>query len=891
VPDYGQNDRGRQHDGPSRPQRGFAGGGAAGGRGRRSDNSGSDSAARPRRVDDDRRDGAGRGRAGNDRTGSSNDRFRGERGDRGGQYRGDRSDRGADRPSGDRSGFRPQRNRSDDDRGYRGSSGSSGSNPGGSAGNRGGFDRDRGNERGGPRRGSDQWRPRSSDNNRGGDARRDRPSFRSDDDRRPVADRGRPSGSSWADRSNRQGDDRRGGGGRGYDNDRRDSGDRRDFGRERQDRFGTKPATPQWRRDDNRPGGSDRQGSDRKPDWNRSNDRSTRSDRPYADRGRPTGGRDGGAGRDNNMTGNWRDRPRSDSPRSRSDGPRGGGQTERREGFGSREGSGSSDRRYNGRPSYGDRPNSDRPARDNNRDGGRDSFRRDGDRRQDRPSFGSRDGKPSFGSRDGKPRGAGDRSSDRPSYYKPRSDRSSSDRPRYDKPRSDKPSYGRPNGDRPNSDRPNGDRPSYDKPRAERGDRPQRPDRERFRSDDRPSKRRHQHPERSDRDVASAEPADLTEVRLGTGNADDLVGTTGTSAPSVHSMARETNAGADDEAASTETEDAPQPQIQRPAGSADIDSGRAPAVPEGAEISALDPDIRAELRSLPKGLAEIVGRHLAAAGMLLDEDPEAALLHAQYARQKAARVAVVREAAGLAAYHAGEWAEALAELRAARRMSKAPGHLAVMADCERALGRPERALELAREGIQSGTLDKEDVIELRIVAAGARRDMGELDAAVVALQGDDLDPKRRDPWSARLFYAYADNLAAAGRSEEAVRWFLNAAEADDDGDTDAAEQAIELGAQLRDESPIKAELADLEAELEADQDGTDADLDEVDGSTVDGSTADSAIDAADAADRPVDDVDDVDDNAELDSPELDTVNPEVSEEPRTGEVGSAHPAG
>ncbi|HEX3782707.1 MAG TPA: hypothetical protein VHX38_23820 [Pseudonocardiaceae bacterium] len=368
--------------------------------------------------------------------------------------------------------------------------------------------------------------------------------------------------------------------------------------------------------------------------------------------------------------------------------------------------------------------------------------------------------------------------------------------------------------------------------------------------------------------------------------------------------APETTASVTGEAASTgnspESPESPEPQIQRPPGSADIDSGRAPAVPEGAEISALDPEIRGELRSLPKGLAEIVGRHLAAAGMLLDEDPEAALLHAQYARQKAARVAVVREAAGLAAYHAGEWAEALAELRAARRMSKAPGHLAVMADCERALGRPERALELAREGIQSGTLDKEDVIELRIVAAGARRDLGELDAAVVALQGDDLDPKRRDPWSARLFYAYADNLAAVGRSEEAVRWFLNAAEADDDGDTDAAEQAIELGAQLRDESPIKSELAELEAEREADQDATAADLDD-EVNEVDEANEANKADETDEADEAETEVAEAGDAAQgdaadeavtgLESAELDTVKPDASDEPRTGEVGSAQPAG
>ncbi|OLF11878.1 hypothetical protein BU204_29685 [Actinophytocola xanthii] len=211
------------------------------------------------------------------------------------------------------------------------------------------------------------------------------------------------------------------------------------------------------------------------------------------------------------------------------------------------------------------------------------------------------------------------------------------------------------------------------------------------------------------------------------------------------------------------------------------------------QFSDLDPEARRELRSLAKPVAELVGRHLVAAGRLIDEDPELALEHARYARTRAARVALVREAAGLTAYHAGEWAEALGELRAVRRMTGAQTHLPVMADCERALGRPERALDLAAEA--GSGLPEETAVELRIVAAGARRDMGQLDAAVVTLQGPDLDPRVRRPWSARLFYAYADNLEAAGRTEEAIRWFLNAAEADLDEETDAAERAIELGAE------------------------------------------------------------------------------------------------
>ncbi|MGH3630342.1 MAG: tetratricopeptide repeat protein [Sciscionella sp.] len=233
---------------------------------------------------------------------------------------------------------------------------------------------------------------------------------------------------------------------------------------------------------------------------------------------------------------------------------------------------------------------------------------------------------------------------------------------------------------------------------------------------------------------------------------------------------------------------------ERPRGATGEARDNRPPEPELAEeiqFSALDPAARKDLLSLSKTTAETVGRHLVAAGMLVDDDPKEALRHARYARFRASRVAVVREAAGVAAYHAGEWAEALNEFRAVRRMTGSNAHVPVMADCERALGRPERALDLAKD-MRSVSLSAEEAVELRIVVAGARRDLGQLDAAVVSLQGPDLDVARRDPWSARLFYAYADNLAAAGREDEAVRWFSCAADADVDELTDAADRAFAL---------------------------------------------------------------------------------------------------
>ena len=222
----------------------------------------------------------------------------------------------------------------------------------------------------------------------------------------------------------------------------------------------------------------------------------------------------------------------------------------------------------------------------------------------------------------------------------------------------------------------------------------------------------------------------------------------------------------------------------------DGDPSRPELAPD-VDPSELDQEVRKELSTLPKRLADLVGSHLVMAARVLEEDPQLALAHTRFARSKASRVAAVREAVGLAAYLAGEWSEALAELRTARRLGGDPGRLAVLADCERALGRPEHALEIARSP-EAAQLGVDEAVELRIVAAGARRDLGQFDAAVIALQGPDLDAEGEEPWRARLRYAYADNLLTAGRHEDAVRWFLAAAEADVEGATDAAERAVEL---------------------------------------------------------------------------------------------------
>jgi tetratricopeptide (TPR) repeat protein len=216
-----------------------------------------------------------------------------------------------------------------------------------------------------------------------------------------------------------------------------------------------------------------------------------------------------------------------------------------------------------------------------------------------------------------------------------------------------------------------------------------------------------------------------------------------------------------------------------------------PTLPDGADPGLLDREVARELASLSRPNAERVAGHVVAAGLLLDVDPAAAYEHAKFAKSLAGRVAMVREAVGLTAYRAGEYATALAELRAARRISGDARHLPVMADCERALGRPERALEVAKDPA-AATLDPASQVELAIVCSGARRDLGQPDAAVVSLQGRALDSGAVEEWTPRLWYAYADALLAAGRRDEAREWFEATASVDEDEETDAAERLAEL---------------------------------------------------------------------------------------------------
>jgi len=217
-----------------------------------------------------------------------------------------------------------------------------------------------------------------------------------------------------------------------------------------------------------------------------------------------------------------------------------------------------------------------------------------------------------------------------------------------------------------------------------------------------------------------------------------------------------------------------------------------PEIPKDVSPKELDAGIRQELRSLSKDNADKVAGHLVMAAAVMDSDIDTALAHARAAKERGGRVPITRETLGIACYHAGLWKEALTELRAARRMAGGPGLLGVMADCERGLGHPEKAIELGSTP-EAADLDPEGRAELAIVIAGAHHDLGENDLALAALEPETTAGDLPDVTALRVTYAYADALELAGDRDAAVEWFTKAQKHDKHGVLDTAERLRALG--------------------------------------------------------------------------------------------------
>jgi hypothetical protein len=351
----------------------------------------------------------------------------------------------------------------------------------------------------------------------------------------------------------------------------------------------------------------------------------------------------------------------------------------------------------------------------------------------------ARNNERSSGDRDSRSSGA-----DRPA-------RSSSDRPaRPSNDRADRPARG---GDRPDR----GDRParsgappanSNDRP-ARSGDRPDRPARSTDRQPGRPTGDRGPRTEGGSRPPRAADGKKLWTDRGAPARGDK-------------------DAGARNAAAAAEWEDR-DPFNTRSVRNRHED----PIIPDDVTPDDLDRVARNELKTLAKDNAEGVAQHLAMAARLIESDPTLAHAHAMSAARRAGRIGVVRETLAITAYATGDYALALRELRTHRRITGRDDQLPLMVDCERALGRPDKALELARS-IPKSTLPVAVQVELAIAMSGARLDQGNPQAALQEVTIPQLDPTHVFSYSPDLFAAYATCLEDLGRDDEAETWWAHA---------------------------------------------------------------------------------------------------------------------
>lgn len=229
------------------------------------------------------------------------------------------------------------------------------------------------------------------------------------------------------------------------------------------------------------------------------------------------------------------------------------------------------------------------------------------------------------------------------------------------------------------------------------------------------------------------------------------------------------------------------------------------------EAKHLDRVARNELKTLTAENADRVAQHLVMAARLTESDPSLALQHAAAAADRAGRIGVVRETYAIVAYAAEDYALALRELRTYRRLTGKDDELALMIDSERALGRPEKALELGRSVVRTD-LPVAVQVEVAIAMSGARLDLGQTEDALGELRIPQLDPDTAFEWSADLFAAYATVLEELGRDAEAADWWKRAdiaAEAFDD----SASDVIEIVEQEIEFEPEGAVEADAEASL------------------------------------------------------------------------------
>ena len=341
-----------------------------------------------------------------------------------------------------------------------------------------------------------------------------------------------------------------------------------------------------------------------------------------------------------------------------------------------------------------------------------------------------------------------------------------------------------------------------------------------------------------------------------------------------------------------------------------------PELPEDVSAKDLDSTARMGLRALSRLNAENIARHLVMTQRLLETDPEVAYAHARYAASHAGRIAIVREAAGIAAYVAGLYSEALRELRAARRLSGMDTmYRAMEVDCERALGRPDAALRSAQNALQLD-LEDDERAELAIVVTGIYHDQGNDELALITIEDAIRKAPKDTETLRRLHSVRADRLEDLGRVREAevIRERIYVPEEPEvelyDIEEESAPELAEIARQLEEQSQAEAAERRREAEkLEAARqsaagaevgaategiEGADG-AEDADAAAAESEAADSAVgsETDDVVDTVKDAADEADDAAATDEEEPEVVaeesEPEATEAADSAEGDGVDP--
>lgn len=329
-----------------------------------------------------------------------------------------------------------------------------------------------------------------------------------------------------------------------------------------------------------------------------------------------------------------------------------------------------------------------------------------------------------------------------------------------------------------------------------------------------------------------------------------------------------------------------------------------PELPEDVSAKDLDSTARMGLRALSRLNAENIARHLVMTQRLLDTDPEVAYAHARYAASHAGRIAIVREAAGIAAYVAGLYSEALRELRAARRLSGMDTmYRAMEVDCERALGRPDAALRSAQNALQLD-LEDDERAELAIVVTGIYHDQGNDELALITIEDAIRKAPKDTETLRRLHSVRADRLEDLGRvrEAEAIRERIYVPEEPEvelyDIEEESAPELAEIARQLEEQSQAEAaerrrEAEELEAVRQSAAGGEDGEAgaaaegiegadgaEDADAAAADSEAVDSAVgsETDDVVDTVQDGADEADDAAATDEEEPEVVAEESETE-------------